>query len=45
MTSIPRARLLGGLVQGALLGVLAFAALVQMAMMAGGATIFRYQGF
>ena len=45
MTPIPRARLFGHLVQGTVLGVLAFGALVQMAMTAGGAAIFLYQGF
>ena len=41
----PRGRTLGRLVQGAVLGVLAFAALLQLLVMVGGATIFRYQGF
>lgn len=45
MTPASRVRLLGRLVQGVVLGVLAFAALLQMAVMVGGAAIFRYQGF
>ncbi|MCB1749633.1 MAG: hypothetical protein KDK06_20845 [Gammaproteobacteria bacterium] len=40
-----RARRIGAVVQGLVLGVLLAVALVQLAVMSTGAAIFRYQGF
>ncbi len=45
MTRGSRARALGWVVQGLFLGLLCFAALLQMLVMSGGAVVFRYEGF
>ena len=42
----PRAaRIAGQLLQGLVLGLLVAAAVVEMLILASGATVFRYQGF
>jgi hypothetical protein len=44
-SAVERARRIGAVVQGIVLGVLLAIALVEAALMSSGAIIFRYQGF